>query len=73
MLKNLSAKYYEETKERLQKKSKKSKIRKRKKKPQYGCEGYRNLREDENLLTIEKDIIERQKMLHYNLENFALL
>ena len=30
MLKNLSAKYYEETKERLQKKSKKSKIRKRK-------------------------------------------
>ena len=55
------------------KKSKKSKIRKRKKKRQYGCEGYRNLREDESLLTIEKNIIERQKMLHYNLENFALL
>ena len=53
MLKNLSAKYYEETKERLQKKSKKSKIRKRKKKRQYGREGYRNLREDESLLTIE--------------------
>ena len=73
MLKNLSAKYYEETKERLQKKSKKSKIRKRKKKRQYGREGYRNLREDESLLTIEKNIIERQKMLYYNLENFALL
>ena len=73
MLKNLSAKYYEETKERLQKKSKKTKIRKRKKKRQYGREGYRNLREDESLLTIEKNIIERQKMLYYNLENFALL
>ena len=64
MSKNLSVKYYQENKERLQKKacekyqslSKEEKEKKR----QYGCECYKNLSEDEKqkLLSIEKNIIE---------------
>ena len=46
MSKNLSTKYYQENKERLQKKlnlSKEGKL----KKWQYGCDGYKNLLEAE--------------------------
>ena len=63
MSKNSSAKYYQENKERLQKKfceryqslSKKEKG----KKQQYGCERYKNLSEDEKLswLSIQKTIM----------------
>ena len=63
MYEDSSAKYYQNTKERLQKKacgryqglSKEEKERKR----QYVCERYKNLPEDENkcLLSIEKNII----------------
>ena len=72
MSKNLSAKYYQENKERLQKKPREryqtlSKDEKEKKR-QYGRERYKNLSEDEKqiLLSIEKNILEREKTLYYN-------
>ena len=64
MFKNLSAKYCQENKERLQKKLMKDvKIflkKKKKKKQQYGRESYKNLSEDEkkSFLSIKENIIE---------------
>ena len=63
MSKNLSAKYYQENEERLQKKAREryenlSKEEKEKKQ-QYGREHYKNLAEDEKKwLIIKKNIIE---------------
>ena len=57
MPKNLSAKYYQDNKERLQKKAcEKYQIylkKKKKKKQQYGCENYKNLSEDEKQKLVE--------------------
>ena len=55
MSKTLSAKYYQENKERLQEKACESiKIfLKKKKKPQYGHERYKNLSEDEKQKFVE--------------------
>ena len=57
MPKNLSAKYYQDNKERLQKKAcEKYQIylkKKKKKKQQYGCEHYKNLSEDEKQKPVE--------------------
>ena len=57
MIKNLSAKYYQENEGRLQKMLVKDiKIflkKKKKKKQQYGCERYKNLSEDEELKLVE--------------------
>ena len=57
MSKKLSAKYYQENKERLQKKLVKDvKIflkKKKKKKQQDGCERYKNLSEDEKQNLVE--------------------
>ena len=66
MSKNLSAKYYQENKERLQKKLVKDiKIllkKKMKKKWQYGCEHYKNLLEDEKQKLVEyKKILQNKK------------
>ena len=49
MSKNLSAKYYQENKERLQKKAHKryQNLYKEEKNQQYGCKRYKNLSEDE--------------------------
>ena len=63
MSKHLSAKYYQENKERLWKKlAKNTKIilKKKKKKQHYGHERYKNISEDEkqSLLSIKEDIIE---------------
>ena len=57
MPKNLSAKYYQENKERLQKKARErhrnlSKEEKEKKQ-QYGCERYTNLSEEEKQKLVE--------------------
>ena len=65
MSKNLSAKYYQENKERLQEKAREryqnlSKEEKDKNQ-HYGCERYKNLSEDEkqkSLLSVEKNIID---------------
>ena len=72
MSKNVSAKYYQENKERLLKKaceryqnlSKNEKENKR----QYDRERYKNLSEDEKQKLVEyrKNIIEREKTLYYN-------
>ena len=55
--KNLSAKYYQENKKRLQKKLVKDiKIflkKKKEKKQQYGCEHYKNFSEDETNQLVE--------------------
>ena len=62
MSKNLSAKYYQDNKERLQKKFVKDiKIipkKKKKKKVKYNCERYKNLSEEENksMLSMEKKL-----------------
>ena len=72
MCKKLLAKYYQENKERLQKKLVKDiKVflrKKKEKKQQYGRERYKNLSEDEkqNLAEYRKNIIEWEKMLYYN-------
>ena len=66
MSKNLSAKYYQENKERLQKKARERyenlSNKEKEKKRQYGQERYKNLSEDEKKkkkwLIIEKNIIE---------------
>ena len=67
MSKNLSAKYYQENKERLRKKAREkyqnlSKEEKEKKR-QYGRERYKNLSEDENksLLSIDKKYYRMRK------------
>ena len=67
MSKNLSAKYYQENKERLRKKAREkyqnlSKEEKEKKR-QYGRERYKNLSEDENksLLSIGKKYYRMRK------------
>ena len=60
MSKNLSAKYYQENKRTLQKKLVKDIkifLRKNKKKPQYGCECFRNLSQDEK----QKLVVYRKK------------
>ena len=56
--KNLSAKYYQENKERLQKKLMKDikiflKKNKKKKKQQFGCKRYKNLSEDKKQKLVE--------------------
>ena len=57
MPKNLSAKFYQENKERLQKKLVKDiktfLKKKKKKKQQYGCERYKNLAEGEKEKLVE--------------------
>ena len=71
MSKNLSAKYYQEYKERLQKKAREryqnlSKEEKEKKQ-QYGCERYKNLSEDE-----KQKLVEYRKK-YYRMRKNALL
>ena len=85
MSKNLSAKYYQENKERLQKKARErypnlSKGGKERKQ-QYGCEHYKNLSKDEKQKLVEyrKKHYRMKKMLfvivrkYFNLEIFASL
>ena len=66
MPKTLSAKYYQENKERLQKKAperyKNLSKEEKEKKQQYGRESYKKI----NWLIIEKIIIEQENMLYYN-------
>ena len=68
MSKALSAKYYQKNKERLRRKFVEDiKIflrKKKKKKREYGREN-----EKKSLLSIEKNIIEREKALYHNYEN----
>ena len=72
MSENLSAKYYQEIKERLYKKLVKDikiiLIKKKKKKRQYGRERYKNLSENEKnkLVEYRKNITKREKMLYCN-------
>ena len=72
MSKNLSAKYYQDSKERLQKKAHKSyqnlSKEEKEKKWQYGCKSNKNLSEDEiiKLAEYRKNIIESGKMPYYN-------
>ena len=72
MFRNLSAKYYQENKEILQKKLLKDiKIflrKKKKKKQQYGCERYKNLSEDKKskLVEFRKRYKKLEKTLPYN-------
>ena len=51
------------------------KIKKKKKKQQYGRERFKNLLKDENqkLFGIEKDTIELEKMFNYNFKKFVSL
>ena len=65
MFKTLLAKYYQENKERLQKKKARERYQnlskeEGEKKLQYGCERYKNLLEDEkkSWFSTEKNIIE---------------
>ena len=63
MSKKLSAKYYQENKERIHKKAceryQNFSKEQKEKKLQYGCERYKNLSQNEkSLLSIEKNIIE---------------
>ena len=64
--KNLSAKFYQENKERLQKKAreryKNLSKEEKEKKQQYGREHYKKI----NWLSIEKIIIEQENMLYHN-------
>ena len=63
MSKDLSAKYYQDNKERLQKKKllKNLSLSKQEKKPQYGLEQYKNLFEGEN-----------QELIEYRKENYKI-
>ena len=76
MSKNLSAKYYQKNKEKLQKEAferYQSFCKKEKeKKQQYGCERYKNLSEDEkiNWLGMEKNIIEKKRFILINKKVF---
>ena len=86
MSKNLSAKYYQENKERLQKKSRKryqnlSKEEKGKKQ-QYGRERYKNLSEEkkQKLVEYRKKILQNEKKIYiiiirkyFNSENLTSL
>ena len=62
MSKNLSAKYYQENKKRLQEKARERNLSKeeKEKKQQYGHERYKSLSEDktQTLVEYKKDIIE---------------
>ena len=70
MSKTLSAKYYQENKERLQKKAferyQNLSKEEKEKKQQYGCECYKNLAEDEkqNLVEYRKKSYRMRKTLH---------
>ena len=67
--KNVSAKYYLENKDRLQKKLVKNiKIFLKNKKQQYGCEHCKNVSEDEKNKLAEywENTIEWEKMPYYN-------
>ena len=70
MSKTLSAKYYQENKERLQKKmlAKDIKIFLKKKKKNSARKRYKNLSGDEKqkLVEYKKNIIERGRTLYYN-------
>ena len=72
MSKNLSAKYYQKNKERLQKKARKryQNISKEEneKKQQYGCERYKKLSEDEKQKQVEyrKKYHRTRKTLYYS-------
>ena len=74
MSKNLSAKYYQEDKESLQKKLVKNIkifLRRKKKKSDSMVMNITKISQqmkDKNLLNIEKKIIEREKTLYYNYE-----
>ena len=75
MSKNLSAKYYQENKERLQwqlKASEKSFLRKKRKKRQHGLERYKDLSEDEKqkLFEYRKNIIEWENIPYYNYKKY---
>ena len=75
MSKNLSAKYYQENKERLQwqlKASEKSFLRKKRKKRQNGLERYKDLSEDEKQKFFEyrKNIIEWENIPYYNYKKY---
>ena len=77
MSKKLSAKYYQENKERLQKKAREryqnlSKEKKEKKR-QYGRERYRNLPEDQKQKLVEYRKKYYRMRKYFNLENFAFL
>ena len=73
------SKYYQENKERLQKKlAKDIKIFLKNKKKKSGNMVVNVIKifqktKNKSLLSIEKNVIEREKMLYYNLENFAFL
>ena len=69
MSKSLSAKYYQENQERLQKKlAKDIKIfLKKKEKRQYGCERYKNLSED-----VKQKLVEFRKK-YYRMRKNAIL
>ena len=62
MSRNFSAKYYQQNKERLQKKARERyqnlSKKEKEKKQQYGRKRYKNFSEDEKWLSIEKNIIE---------------
>ena len=72
MSKTLSAKHYQENKERLQKKLVKDIkifLKKKKKKSDNMVVNVTKISQEmknKNLLSIEKNIIEREKMLYYN-------
>ena len=77
MSKKLSAKYYQENKERLRKKAREryqnlSKEKKEKKR-QYARERYRNLPEDEKQKLVEYRKKYYRMRKYFNLENFAFL
>ena len=59
MSKNLSAKYYQQNKERVQRKAREryQNLSKKEKKPQHGCERYKNLSEAEK----QKLVVYRKK------------
>ena len=62
MSRNFSAKYYQQNKERLQKKARERyqnlSKKEKEKKQQYGRKRYKNFSEDEKWLSIKKNIIE---------------
>ena len=73
MSKNLSAKYYQENKERLQQKAREryqnlSKKKKKEKKQQNGCKRYKNFSEDQKQKLVEysKKYYRMRKTLYYN-------
>ena len=78
-IKNLSATYYQKDKYRLQKKLVKDIkvfLKKKKKKSNNMVVNVIKITlkmKDKSLFSIEKNIIEQEKMLYYNLENFSSL